>query len=584
MSAETRSCQSCKNQFVIEPDDFSFYEKIKVPPPTWCPQCRYKRRLFDRNEWSLYRRKCDATGESIVSIYREDAPFPVYKQEHWKSDAWDPLSYGREFDFSRPFFEQYEELRRVVPHLALVNSNSVNSEYSNQSQDNKDCYMVSATGGSEKCMYGNWFQPGSYFSADCYMIEKSEYCYECINCGRCSNCVYSQDCFDSVSVSFSIDCRGCTNCFGCVGLRNRQYCWLNEQLEKDEYERRLGAFDWSRTAIATMRSEVRERSLRTPRKYYHGAKAIDSTGDYMENTSQATMIFNCRDNKETAYLQDSWVMKDSLDMTEILDAERSYEVQGAYKTYDCIALRSCWVASNSYYCDMCFSIEDCFGCFGLRSKQYCILNKQYPKEQYLELKRRIIKHMKVTGEWGEYFPLNVSPFAYNESVTYDFFPLSKAKAAEMGYSWHDRDNREYKITVRGSELPQRISLTHDAIVNETIGCISQETADGKEKYSECATAFRLTPLEVTLYRKLNIPVPQKCFPCRRADRFALRNPRQLWKRRCQCVGIQAEHAVYNNQASHFHGDDPCPNEFQTSYAPERPEIVYCESCYNAEVA
>ena len=31
------------------------------------------------------------------------------------------------------------------------------------------------------------------------------------------------------------------------------------------------------------------------------------------------------------------------------------------------------------------------------------------------------------------------------------------------------------------------------------------------------------------------------------------------------------------------GGGKCTNEFETSYAPERPEIVYCESCYQKEV-
>jgi len=70
---ETKICQNCKNPFTITPDDFSFYEKIKIPPPTFCPECRYIRRLLDRNEYNLYRRKCDATDENIISIYRQDA-------------------------------------------------------------------------------------------------------------------------------------------------------------------------------------------------------------------------------------------------------------------------------------------------------------------------------------------------------------------------------------------------------------------------------------------------------------------------------------------------------------------------------
>ncbi len=231
---ENKICQNCKKGFLIEPDDFAFYEKIKVPPPTFCPECRYIRRLLDRNEYNLYRRKCDATGKSIVSIYRSEAPFPVYEQEYWKSDKFDAIQYGREFDFNRPFFEQYEELRRVVPHVALVNSNSPNSEYTNQANNNRDCYMLVTSGYCDKCVYGSWCA-NSYFLGDCYMAEKSEFCYECVNITKCSQCAWSYDCSDCVDVYFSSDCRACTDCFGCVGLRSKQYHYFNENIGKEEY-------------------------------------------------------------------------------------------------------------------------------------------------------------------------------------------------------------------------------------------------------------------------------------------------------------------------------------------------------------
>jgi hypothetical protein len=234
MKNEIKICQNCKNDFTIEPDDFGFYEKIKVPPPTFCPHCRYIRRLLDRNEYNLYKRKCDATGKSIISIYRPEAPFPVYEQEYWKSDKFDATEYGRDFDFNRPFFEQYEELRRATPHVAMVNSSSVNSEYTNQAQNNKDCYMLVTSGNCDKSMYGSWHE-STFFCSDCYMAQKSEYCYECINITKCSNCAWSQDCSDCVNVYFSSDCRGCTDCFGCVGLRSKSNCWFNEQLTKEEY-------------------------------------------------------------------------------------------------------------------------------------------------------------------------------------------------------------------------------------------------------------------------------------------------------------------------------------------------------------
>lgn len=66
MESETRICQKCKKDFIIEPDDFGFYEKIKVPPPTFCSECRMIRRMTWRNERSLFKRTCDYTGNSIL--------------------------------------------------------------------------------------------------------------------------------------------------------------------------------------------------------------------------------------------------------------------------------------------------------------------------------------------------------------------------------------------------------------------------------------------------------------------------------------------------------------------------------------
>ena len=59
------------------------------------------------------------------------------------------------------------------------------------------------------------------------------------------------------------------------------------------------------------------------------------------------------------------------------------------------------------------------------NSQYCILNKQYTKEEYEELLPKIIEHMKSTDEWGKFFPTEDSPFAYNETVASEFYPITK---------------------------------------------------------------------------------------------------------------------------------------------------------------
>ncbi|MEI6659842.1 MAG: hypothetical protein WCK91_00250 [bacterium] len=572
MQAQNKTCQNCKTSFTIEPDDLSFYEKIKVPPPTFCPECRYIRRLLDRNEYNFYRRKCDATGESIISIYRPDAPFPVYKQDYWKSDAWDPMQYGRDFDFSRPFFEQYEELRRSVPHVALVNSNSPNSEYTNQANNNKDCYMLVTSGYCEKCMYGSW---GAYcfFCSDCYMAEKSEFCYECMNIYKCSACAWISDSSDCVNVYFSKDCRGCTDCFGCVGLRSKQYHWFNENIGKEEYQIKMKEFFTDRKSVEESKDKFTKFKINFPLKYFHGLQAQNSTGDYIDHTEKARYVFNCRNNKDTAYMQDAWYgVNDCMDCTEIDSGELCYEIQGIEKPTRAIVVRSCLgTIVDSCYCDMCFGVSNCFGCFGLKRNQYCILNKQYSKEEYLVLKDKIIEHMRKTGEWGEYFPGNVSPFAYSESMAQDYFPLTKEEALSRGYSWYDKPESKYEITLKPEDLPKTILETTDDILKQTIECRTQSNIENKKSNPQCTTAFRITELELTLYKKLGIPVPECCFPCRRTDRFKLRNPRKLWTRQCMCDKKHANH------------EGKCEVQFETSYSPDKPDIIYCEKCYQQEV-
>lgn len=146
-----QNCLQCSAPFEITQEDLTFYEKVSpefngkkepIPPPTLCPECRVQRRMAFRNERNLYHRKCDLTGKQIISIYSPDKSYKVYDQAAWWSDDGDPLSFGRLFDVSRPFFEQFGELMRDVPRRSLVYFQNENSDYTNVCSYNKDCYLL----------------------------------------------------------------------------------------------------------------------------------------------------------------------------------------------------------------------------------------------------------------------------------------------------------------------------------------------------------------------------------------------------------------------------------------------------------
>jgi hypothetical protein len=145
---ETKVCKQCNSNFEITDKDLEFYDKISpsfpspdskesglkkflIPTPKLCPECRMKRRLSFRNERKLYRRKCDITGKNIISMYSPDKKFLVYDNDYWWSDNWNVMDYGRDFLFNKTFFEQFENLLKVVPMASILNTNTENSEYNN---------------------------------------------------------------------------------------------------------------------------------------------------------------------------------------------------------------------------------------------------------------------------------------------------------------------------------------------------------------------------------------------------------------------------------------------------------------------
>lgn len=246
---ELRSCLQCKASFPITDKDMEFYDKISpvfaekkysIPAPTLCPDCRMRRRLAWRNERKLYKRTCDATGKSIIALHSPDKQRKVYHQEFWWGDGWDPLSYGRDFDFSRPFFDQFKELLSSVPlpNLHTDYDLNINSEYINFSGASKNCYLVFENGDCEDDYYCYHIY-SSKDCIDCLGIFGCNVCHECVDCSNCANVFYalrSEDCRDS---QFIYNCKGCQNCFACSNLSNKRYYIHNQPHTKSEYEKKL---------------------------------------------------------------------------------------------------------------------------------------------------------------------------------------------------------------------------------------------------------------------------------------------------------------------------------------------------------
>jgi hypothetical protein len=508
--------------------------------------------------------------KNIISTHDADRPFPVYCQKCWWGDKWDPYSFGVDFDFSRPFFEQYKELLNIVPMLNMQNDDGVgstNSEYSQDFAFSKNCYLTSAGWYCDNVMY-------SYFTcydkdvADSFVINNSERCYECFESDRLFDSKYSNLCFDSMDLAFCYDMRNCQNCFMCIGLRGKNYHIRNQPYTREAYLEELKKENLGeKINLEKYKEELNSMVLKFPHRFAQIIKSPSSTGNLLINSKISRDCFWSENLENCRYLIFIDGAKDCLDCNNSGNPNLCYEGVTPDNSYNGFFTIYCWKCSFDFYSYNCHSANNIFGCTALKHGEYSIFNKKYSKKEYEKLKEKMIEHMKTTGEWGEFLPSFISPYGYNETLNLDFFPLNKTEAIKKGFSWKEEKNRNYNITLPKDKIPENISEVSEDILNQIIEC-----AHGGNCEHKCSTAFRLIEREFQLYKKMNIPIPSLCPNCRYYERLKKRNPAKLWHRTCIC-----------DKENHFHGANKCEVEFETSYAPERPEIVYCEKCYQAEV-
>ncbi len=194
MQNEIRQCQNCEKDFTIESEDFNFYKKIKVPSPTWCPECRLTRRLTTRNERTFYKRPCNSCDKSIISMYTVSFPYDVYCHDCWWGDKWDPMIFGTSYDFSKNFFEQFQSLSMKVPKISLFSGGrQLNSDYCNYTANNRNCYLCFGGKDDEQVLYSKNVA-FSKESADIFSGDKLELCYENVECENSFRLSFSKQC------------------------------------------------------------------------------------------------------------------------------------------------------------------------------------------------------------------------------------------------------------------------------------------------------------------------------------------------------------------------------------------------------
>lgn len=553
------SCRECNTQFSVHTNDQNILNYFDAPPPTLCATHSLRQRLAWRNERHLYKRTCELCKKDMLAMYSPRSYATVYCGECWYGDGWDPTVYGRDYDPTRPFFDQWYALMKDVPHVATVlYQQPMNCQYANWIVGGKDNYLTFSAVQSEGSLYSRLIDY-SRDCTDCLSVLRSELLYDCVGATDSYACAFvtrAEKCSDCY---FGRDLQDCQNCFGCVNLKHKQYHWFNKPLSKEEYKRRLNNALRSRTSVEENRRKFEIFADSLPVAHAVIRNCEDVSGNEIFNSRLVRSSFTIGDSENIG--ESMRIAYDAHDMYRCsfggLGATREYECASTPNSNTIMSSFLVGDCSFSSYCYFVINSNDLFGCISLRKRQCCILNKQYSEEEYKKLCDEVVANMKRRGEWGEFFSMNLSPFAYNESLAYEYFPLSEEAATEGGLRWESEE-----WGVRGTEtltpraIPDAIGDVDLAITREVLRCIT------------CEKNYRIIRKELEHLKKMCIPVPLACQDCRfkkRMERFFIPI---LYNRHCMCT---EDHP--------FHVGGPCSQEFETTYRPDRKDIVYCKPCY-----
>ncbi len=431
--------------------------------------------------------------------------------------------------------------------MSLIQVSNENSPYTTGTGYCKNCYLINSSENCENCYYGKLLQTCRDV-IDCSYAYDSELLYECFYVRNCYNChylSYSQNCSDCW---FSENLKGCKNCFLCTDLTNKEYHILNKPVSKEEYKKKLDMVKGSYEQTMKAKGFLDDIRLKRIHKYANIVNCENSTGDFLTNCKNCVDCYDVNDSEDCCYVQVGVNVKDLFDCSNMyLKPELCYQVLGTIAIYNVLFSIYVFHSHDVMYSEFCYNCEHLFGCSGLRNKKYCILNKQYSKEEYEELVPKIIQHMG--GEWGKYFPMKYSPFGYNETLASEYIALTKEEVKSRDWNWHEEEQASKNYMGPEITFSDHIRDVDEKITEKILSC----EVTGKP--------YKIIPQELAFYKKVEIPIPRKCADLRYKDRMKLRNERKLHSRNCT----------------------NCNKEVKSTYPPDRPERIYCEKCYLKQI-
>lgn len=478
----------------------AYYEKLIQEKRKKTPFREFIKELWSWEILNLYKRN------GRICRYPESDRIKVLDDKEYRNAT----SYFRDYDFQESFFENFWWLVDIFPFEHIFHfDNNENSEFADGVFWAKNTYLSFIIGfHSENVAY----------SALCYNHIHNIYnsFLACINSSNIymsggvnesHNVFYSRYITNSANIWFSTNLIGCSECIGCDSLENQKYMIGNKEYTREEYEQKKQEILHDKNSFDTNYRHISTKKWRnlasTNVEWDYIVKSSNiENGSWVVNIHESRNVVIANGDKGSRFLYDGFDVG--------MNSEHFYGVMWAWGLPTGAAHLYCSMQiTNStfmYYSQYMEDSHYCLGCIGLKNKSYCILNKQYSKEEWEKLTEKIFETMEMDGSLGTFFPARMNPFYFNDtaaSLIDDSF--TKEEVEKEGYLWRDApikvDIPEGMGVVKTSELGKFEGFQNGAWhINPAI--LEKVIVDTGWNY------YRIIQMEYDFLMKYALPLPR----------------------------------------------------------------------------
>ncbi len=383
--------------------------------------------VFNKNSW-------------MISRYPETDRINICTIKEFEDNRDDLIKNWFDYDFSIDFFKNFLKLFKSVKHPNFITYNiNKNCDYSDAPAGSNNCYLSSVVVLWSENVYYTYVTRCNVVNIfnSLYVADNSENIYFWTWIISSFNVFYSRYIKNSSNIWFCSNLVWCSECIFCNDLENASYCINNQKYEKQDYLKKKQEILKQKENFLDYYKKLEKNwknhgSTNTTWNFVTDSEDIENW-NFVYNTKNARNVFFAWAENWNSNIFDAitcwWWGWDDL-----------YWVINSWwlPTHLYSVAHSGW-SHNCHYCYMMENCSFCIWCIWLKNKNYCILNKEYSKQEWEILADKIFESMEKDWILWDFFPWYMSPFYFNDTIAWIFWNFTKQEVSKDWYMWRDEE-------------------------------------------------------------------------------------------------------------------------------------------------